>query len=83
MTRSHGVTMNIAYALHARVVSNKWKQFTWLLRHRRARAAEYQLSKRPFRWLAMQQGRELAAIWGRLGVAQKEIKCPIGPPLFR
>ncbi len=26
MTRSHDVTMNMAYTLHARVVSNKWKQ---------------------------------------------------------
>ena len=83
MTRSHDVTMNIAYTLHARVVSNKWKQFTWLLRHRRARAAEYQMWKRPFRWLAVQQGRDLGAIWGHVGVASKEIKGPRGPPLFR
>ena len=79
MARSLDPTMNVEYNRNARMVLFKLKMFYWLLKHRRACAIEKKDWKRQVRWLEQQQGRDLAAIWGHIGVASREVEGPKDP----
>ena len=81
MTRSADPVFNMAYVIHARAVTFKWKMFLLMLRGREARAPG--TWKRPVRWLALMHGSEVSALWGHLGVASRELKGPKGAPMYK
>ena len=66
MMRSHDVVCNMAWELHGRLVTFKWKQLLWGLR---AMAAFRGKWRRNCRWFAMMFGREVAALYGTMGAA--------------
>lgn len=80
LQRSRDPAMSISLELHARLLTHKWKMFTWLLRHRQTLGERW---RRPRRWLADRLAAEVASIWGHLGAATRALRTPTGPTLFR
>ncbi|CAE7261787.1 RE1 [Symbiodinium necroappetens] len=71
---SDDVVINAALSLTCQMLTFKWKQFTWMLRVKRAVRMELGGSvrwRRNPRWLMMMFGRQLASMWGHLGAARQ------------
>ncbi|OLP95636.1 hypothetical protein AK812_SmicGene22229 [Symbiodinium microadriaticum] len=71
---SDDVVINAALSLTCQMLTFKWKQFTWMLRVKRAVKMELGGSvrwRRNPRWLMMMFGRQLASMWGHLGAARQ------------
>ena len=83
MTQSDDPAFNISYVIHARLVTFKWKQLTWMLRARSAFLRSKMAWKRHPRWLAAMLSTDVASLWGHLGGTTKSLRGPAGPPLFR
>jgi hypothetical protein len=78
--RSMDAALNVAWELHARLVTFKWKVLLLGLRMRQAIGARW---RRNTRWQAALLGRELAAIYGTMGAASQYVRGPKGPLLLR
>ena len=80
MLRSHDVVCNMAWELHGRLVTFKWKQFLWGLRALAALGLRW---RRHPRWLSNMFATEVASIWGHLGAATQALRGRDGPAMFR
>ena len=84
MTCSQEPIENIKRVLHSRLTTFQWKKFVWLLRVRQAAYQEgAALRRRPARWVATLQAREIGWVWGHLGGTTKVLKGPGGAELNR
>ncbi|CAE7756515.1 RE2 [Symbiodinium sp. CCMP2456] len=71
---SDDVVINLALSLQGQLFAFKWKMFTWMLRVRRAVRLECGPKsrwKRNPRWLMLLFGKQVASMWGHLGLTQK------------
>ena len=83
MTYSHEAASNTKAVLNERLTVWQWKKMVQLVK---AKALFEEIGrpwKRPARWLAGMYATEMAAVWGHLGGAVRELRGPRGPPLMK
>ena len=69
--------------LNERLTVWQWKKFVQMIKAKSLCASIGRPWRRPARWLANMYAAEMAAIWGHLGGATKELRGPRGPPLMK
>ena len=83
MTYSHEAASNTKRVLHERLTVWQWEKFVQLLKAKSLFTNIGRPWRRPCRWLANMYAAEMAAIWGHIGGATKELRGPRRPPLMK
>ena len=83
MTYSHEASCNTQQVICERLTVWRWKQMVQMAKARALFLAEGRPWRRPARWLANMYAAKMAAFWGHIGGATKELRGPRGPPLMK